>query len=75
MLIEGKLHGVSVCTCTCKYMYFVFSKAEFVNEGPCESTPAPSCHCPHIYNPVCGADNLTYDNTCLMACKYVMQIH
>lgn len=31
--------------------------------------PVPSCVCPEVLAPVCGTDQVTYDNDCLLACK------
>lgn len=50
-----------------------FSHVEKKHEGECTSIP-PACSCPSIYRPVCGLDNLTYDNECSLKCRWVQCI-
>ncbi|KAJ8709928.1 hypothetical protein PYW07_009294 [Mythimna separata] len=38
-------------------------------------TSAQNCICPLIYAPVCGANNVTYDNTCLAGCARQRVVH
>ena len=38
-------------------------------EGKCQKYVPQDCGCLEIYNPVCGIDNITYDNHCKMRCK------
>ncbi len=39
---------------------------------PCVGTPQEDCVCYEIYAPVCGCNDVTYDNDCLAECAGVM---
>ncbi len=40
----------------------------------CQCNPPPQCDCPAIFEPVCGADGLTYPNACIAACRQVVVV-
>lgn len=57
-------------------LLFILAACQAQNEAPLEndmsgqSQPEP-CVCAEIYAPVCGADGVTYSNSCHAGCKGV----
>merc|ERR1712117_249615 len=48
------------------------AKTKVAFEGPCIAAMQDNCICTQDMKPVCGMDNITYDNKCKMDCAKVI---